>query len=57
MAATTAASAAWHKLITMLTTPVWIGNDEYYLLKISAVCALTTLLDLYSAVANFTLRQ
>ena len=56
VAATTAASAAKHKLIITLTTPVWIDNDEYFLLKISAVCALTTVLDLYSAVANFTER-
>jgi hypothetical protein len=54
--ATTAASVDQHKDVFTLTTPAWIDNDEYYFLKVVAVCAATTQLDLLAAVANFTLR-
>ena len=55
-AATTAASVEQHKDKFTLTTPVWIDNDEYYFLKIVAVAAATTQIDLLAAVANFTFR-
>jgi hypothetical protein len=55
-AATTAANMDQHRDKFTLTTPAYIDNDEYYFLKIVAVCAATTQLDLLGAVANFTLR-
>lgn len=54
--ATTAATVDQHKDKFTLTTPAWIDNDEYYFLKMVAVCAATTQLDLLAAVANYTLR-
>ncbi len=54
--ATTAATVDEHKDVFTLTTPAYIDNDEYYFLKVVAVCPATTVLDLYAAVANFTLR-
>jgi hypothetical protein len=45
-----------HKVIITLTTPAWIANTEYYLLKISPVAPGTTTMDLLGAVANFTER-
>ena len=45
-----------HKVIVSITTPAWIANTEYYLLKISAVAPATTTIDLLGAVANFTER-
>ena len=55
-AATDAADVDDHKLTVTLTTPVWIDNDEYILLKLACICALTTELEFLGAVANFTLR-
>jgi hypothetical protein len=55
--ATTAATVDQHRDAFTLTTPVWIDNDEYYFLKIVAVAAATTQIDLLSAVANFTERM
>ena len=55
-AATDAADVDDHKLTVTLTTPVWIDNDEYMLLKLSCVCAGGTELEFLGAVANFTLR-
>jgi len=55
-AAVAAATQDQHKLTITLTTPVWLLNTDYYLLKLSAVCPATTTLDLLGAVANFTLR-
>jgi len=55
-AATTAASAAKHKLTVTITTPAWIANTEYYLLVLTVVAAATSVLKVESAVANFTLR-
>jgi len=55
-AATDAADVDQHKLTVTVTTPVWIDNDEYYLLVITAVCAGGTVLEILGAVANFTLR-
>jgi len=54
--ATTAATVDQHKDKFTLTTPAYIGNNEYYFLKIVAICAATTQLDLLGAVANYTLR-
>lgn len=54
--ATTAATVDQHKDKFALTTPAYIDNDEYYFLKIVAVCAATTQVDILGAVANFTLR-
>jgi len=56
VAATDAADIDTHRLKVTVTTPVWLDNDEYFLLVITAVCALTTVLDVMDAVANFTLR-
>ncbi len=54
--ATTAATVDQHKDVFTLTTPAYIDNDEYYFLKIVAVCAATTQLDILGAVANYTAR-
>ena len=56
VAATDAADVDTHRLKVTVTTPVWLDNDEYFLLVITAVCALTTVLDVMGAFANFTLR-
>jgi hypothetical protein len=55
-AGTDAADVDQHKLTVTVTTPVWIDNDEYYLLVITAVCALTTVFEVLGAVVNYTLR-
>ncbi len=54
--ASTAATVEQHKDAFTLTTPVYIDNDEYYFLKIVAIAAATTQIDILGAVANFTLR-
>ena len=56
VAATDAADVDDHKLTVTLTTPEWIDNDDYILLKLSCECALGTELEFLDAVANFTLR-
>ena len=45
-----------HKVVVTLTTPAWIANTEYYLLKVTPVAPGTTTMDLLGAVANFTER-
>lgn len=55
--ATTAATVDQHRDTFTLTTPAYIDNDEYYFLKIVAVCAATTQLDLLGAVVNITKRM
>jgi hypothetical protein len=55
-AAVAAATVAKHRLIVTLTTPVWISNMQYMLLKLAMVAPATTTVDLLSAVANFTER-
>jgi hypothetical protein len=55
-AATDAADVDEHKLTVTITTPFWIANTEYYLLKLTCVCAAGTVLEILGAVANFTLR-
>lgn len=54
--ASTAATLDQHKDKFTLTTPAYIDNDEYYLLKVVIVQAASTQIDLLGAVANFTLR-
>jgi hypothetical protein len=54
--ASTAATVDQHRDKFSLTTPVWIDDDEYYFLKIVAIAAATTQIDLLSAVAHFTLK-
>lgn len=55
-AANGAATQDQHKLTVTLTTPVWIDNDEYFLLVITAVCGATVTIDVLAAVANWTLK-
>jgi hypothetical protein len=55
--ATTAATVDQHRDVFTLTTPAYIDNDEYYFLKIVAVCAAGTTIDLLGAVSNFTARM
>jgi hypothetical protein len=54
--ATTAATVDQHRDRFTLTTPVYIDDDEYYFLKIVAVAAATTQIDLLGAFAYFTVR-
>ncbi len=51
-----AADVDEHKLTVTLTTPAWIDNDEYYILKLACVCAAGTVLEFLGAVANYTAR-
>jgi hypothetical protein len=51
-----AASQEQHKITWTLTTPVWIDNDQEFLLVMTAVCGAAVTIDLLGAVANFTLR-
>ena len=53
---TTAATVDQHQDRFSLTTPVWIDNDEFYMLKVVVVAAATTQFDIIGAVANFTTR-
>jgi hypothetical protein len=55
-AAVAAATQDQHKLTVTITTPAWIDNDEYYLLKLTLVCGGTVTVDMLGAVANFTTR-
>lgn len=54
--ATTAATVDEHKDKFTITTPAYIDNDEYYLLKVVAVCAAGTVLEVLGATVNYTLR-
>lgn len=45
-----------HKLVITLDNPLWIDNDEYVLVQLTAVAPATTTLDLLGAVANYTAR-
>jgi hypothetical protein len=56
-AATDAADVDQHKLTVTVTTPEYIDNDEYFLLELTCVCALTTVLEFLGAVANYTVKQ
>ena len=55
-AATTAASIEQHHDRFTLTAPAWIDDDELYYLKVVAVCAAGTVLDIYGIRAFFTAR-
>lgn len=55
-AATTAATVDQHKDKFTITTPAYIDNDEYYVLKVVAVCAAGTVLEILGATVNYTLR-
>jgi len=46
-----------HRMTLTLETPIWIDNDEYVLVEITADKAATTTMDFLAAVANFTLRM
>ena len=54
--ATTAATVDQHRDKFTLTTPAWIDDDEYYFLKIVAVAATTTQIDILGAVVTYTLK-
>lgn len=45
-----------HRMTLTLTTPIWIDNDVYILVEITADKATTTTIDFLGAVANYTLR-
>jgi len=45
-----------HKMTVTLTTPVWIDNNEYFLLVLTCVCGATVTIDVLGAVANFNLK-
>ena len=53
---TTAASVDEHKDKFTITTPAYIDNDEYYLLKVVAICAAGTIVEILGATVNYTLR-
>lgn len=55
-AAVAAATVDEHKLTVTLTTPEWINNNVYFLLKLTIVAAATSTIDILGAVANSTLR-
>jgi hypothetical protein len=54
--ASTAATVTQHRDRFTLTTPVYIDDDEIFALKITAVKAATTQLDILGAVAYYTKR-
>ena len=45
-----------HKMTLTLSTPIWLDNDVYVLVEITADKAATTTMDMLAAVANYTLR-
>lgn len=55
-AATAAATVDQHKLTVTVTVPPWIDNDEEFILELTCVCALTTVLEFLGAVVNYTAR-
>ena len=55
-AATDAADVDQHRLTVTVTTPPWIGDDVYYLLQLTCICAGSTVLEFLGAQVNFTLR-
>ena len=56
-AAAGAKSVDQHRLTLTITTPFWIDNDQYVLVQLSIPTgAGGCVLDLYGAVANYTLR-
>jgi hypothetical protein len=55
-AATTAATQDQHRDRFTLTTPAYISDNEFYLLKVVMVCAAGTVVDLGGSFAYFTTR-
>lgn len=55
-AATTAATVDQHRDKFTITTPAYIDNDENYFLKVTAVCAAGTVLEILGATINYTAR-
>jgi hypothetical protein len=49
-------AVANHRVIVTVTTPEWVDNDVYYALYVTFDAASTSVVKLYGAVANFTLR-
>ncbi len=47
---------ASHRMKVTLTTPEWVDNDVYYVLYVTFDAAATSVVKLYGAIANFTLR-
>jgi hypothetical protein len=47
---------ASHRMTVSITTPEWVDNDVYYVLYVTFDAAATSVVKLYGAVANFTLR-
>lgn len=45
-----------HKMTLTLTTPIWLDNDAYVNVEITADKAATTTIDFLGATANYTLR-
>jgi len=45
-----------HRMTLTLTTPIWLTNNQYVLVEITANKAATTTIQVLSAVANYTLR-
>lgn len=45
-----------HKMTVTLDTPVWLDNDQYALVELTLDRAVTTVVHLLGAVANYTLR-
>jgi len=54
--ATTAATLDQHRDRFTLTTPAFLSDNEYYLLKVVMVCAAGTVIDLGGTFAYYTLR-
>jgi hypothetical protein len=55
-AAVAAATEDQHKLTVTLTTPVWIDNNQEFLLVLTIVCGAAVTVDLLGAVANYELK-
>ena len=55
--AVNAATLAKHKLVATLTVPAWVGNNEYYTLELTCVCAIGSVLEVLGAVVNYTFRM
>ena len=45
-----------HKMTITLTTPIWLSNEDILHLELSANCAGTSVLKIYDARVNYTLR-
>ena len=45
-----------HKMTVTLTTPVWVDDDDHYVLYMACDAAATSVFKLYGARANYTFR-